>query len=162
MQLSRRRWCQDSKLVIGPGECFRRVSPDNPITPVPAKSVFPAWHKPRVKKVSGTFLAIEYLFLLEWTGRQMRSDKRGAIPADLAPILTRLQINPDQWIDTVQNFGHLFRTAIGRVDAMREQLREQVNIGIEQADCGDLIDHDTVFTDLRTRAAEIQEANSGQ
>ena len=63
----------------------------------------------------------EYLLLFEWTGRQMRSDKRGAIPADLAPILTRLQINPDQWIDTVTNFGRLFRTAVGRVDAMREQ-----------------------------------------
>ena len=58
---------------------------------------------------------------MEWTGRQMRTDKRGAIPADLAPILTRLQINPDEWIDTVQNFGRLFRTAVGRVDAMREQ-----------------------------------------
>lgn len=63
----------------------------------------------------------EYLSLMDWTARQVRSDKRGAIPADLAPILTRLQINPDQWIDTVNNFGRLFRTAVGRVDAMREQ-----------------------------------------
>jgi len=63
----------------------------------------------------------EHLDLVEWTGRQLRSDKRGAIPADLAPILDRLQINPDQWIHTVQNFSRLFRTAVGRVDAMREQ-----------------------------------------
>ncbi len=44
----------------------------------------------------------------------------------------------------------------------REQLREQVQIGIEQADAGDLIDHDMMFADLRTRAAEFQHASSGQ
>ena len=49
-----------------------------------------------------------------------------------------------------------------RLLVSREQLREQVNIGIKQADRGDLIDHDTVFTHLRTRAAELQEANRGQ
>jgi hypothetical protein len=32
----------------------------------------------------------EYLQVLDWTGRQLRSDKRGAIPADLPPILDRL------------------------------------------------------------------------
>jgi len=31
-----------------------------------------------------------YVQLLEWTGRQLRSDKRGAIPANLAPIFERL------------------------------------------------------------------------
>ena len=40
---------------------------------------------------------------------------------DLAPILIRLQINPEQWIDTVTNFGRLFRTAVGRARAMKEQ-----------------------------------------
>jgi antitoxin ParD1/3/4 len=49
-----------------------------------------------------------------------------------------------------------------RLLASREQLREQVNVGVEQADRGELIDHDTVFANLRTRAAEIQQASSGQ
>jgi hypothetical protein len=34
----------------------------------------------------------EYLDLLDWTGRQLRDDKRGAIPQELAPILQRLHI----------------------------------------------------------------------
>ena len=33
--------------------------------------------------------------LLDWTGRQVRADKRGAIQSCLAPILECLQINAD-------------------------------------------------------------------
>jgi REP element-mobilizing transposase RayT len=39
----------------------------------------------------------EYLALVDWTGRIIRSDKRGHIDNALPPILTRLQIAPDQW-----------------------------------------------------------------
>jgi hypothetical protein len=41
------------------------------------------------------FLPIEidkYVMLLDWTGRELRRDKRGAIPDDLAPILDRLGV----------------------------------------------------------------------
>ena len=31
-----------------------------------------------------------YLRLVDWTGRHLREDKAGAIPADLAPVLERL------------------------------------------------------------------------
>ena len=34
-----------------------------------------------------------YIMLLDWTGRELRADKRGAIPEHLAPILERLGIN---------------------------------------------------------------------
>jgi len=63
----------------------------------------------------------EYLALLDWTGRQVRHDKRGAIPRDLAPILERLQIAPDHWVATVCRFGQLFRTAAGGLCAMRSE-----------------------------------------
>jgi len=42
-----------------------------------------------------------------------------------------------------------------------ERLRQQVQEGIEQADRGELVDHDTVFGQLRTVAAAI-EATSGR
>jgi hypothetical protein len=38
------------------------------------------------------------LRLLDWTGRQIRREKRGAIPADLAPILQRLHVAGDMWV----------------------------------------------------------------
>ena len=39
-----------------------------------------------------------YLTLLDATGRIVRSDKRGAIPAALPPILARLEIAVDAWV----------------------------------------------------------------
>ena len=45
----------------------------------------------------------EYLALVDWTGRIIRSDKRGYIDNALPPILDRLQITVDQWrINTTQ------------------------------------------------------------
>jgi len=60
----------------------------------------------------------EYLELLDWTGRQVREGKRGAIRADLRPILERLHINADVWIDTIERFGRAFHRVVGRVSSM--------------------------------------------
>ena len=60
----------------------------------------------------------EYLRLVDWTGRQTRPDKRGQIPAELAPILTRLQLSAETWVDTVLNFGRWFKRAAGRAESL--------------------------------------------
>ncbi|HVA51075.1 MAG TPA: hypothetical protein VNH11_32340 [Pirellulales bacterium] len=60
----------------------------------------------------------DYLTLLDWTGRQIRSDKRGAVPAELRPILERLAINAETWLDTITCFGRWFHRAVGRVSSM--------------------------------------------
>ena len=39
----------------------------------------------------------DYLALLDWAGRELRVGKRGAIPADIAPILERLHVQADGW-----------------------------------------------------------------
>jgi REP element-mobilizing transposase RayT len=39
----------------------------------------------------------DYLELVDWTGRIIRTDKRSYIDNELPPILSRLQIAPDQW-----------------------------------------------------------------
>jgi REP element-mobilizing transposase RayT len=45
----------------------------------------------------------DYLQLVDWTGRIIRKDKNGHIDEKLPPILTRLQIDPNQWLlDTTQ------------------------------------------------------------
>jgi len=59
-----------------------------------------------------------YLELLDWTGRQVRSDKPGAIPATLAPILERLQIRTERWIELVINFENWFGSFAGHIDRL--------------------------------------------
>jgi len=56
-----------------------------------------------------------YLQLLDWTGRELRSDKRGSIPKDLDPMLERLQCSRETWLDLVRNFRKRkrFRVEIG-------------------------------------------------
>ena len=60
----------------------------------------------------------EYIELIDWTGRQVKDGKRGAIPAHLKPILTRLNIDTDNWVDTVMSFGKLFYRIAGTIESI--------------------------------------------
>jgi REP element-mobilizing transposase RayT len=62
---------------------------------------------------------LDYLALVDWTGRAIRDDKRGAIPESLAPILARLNIETDHWLDTVCRF----EGQVGRIFGPAEQVR---------------------------------------
>ncbi|MFH1137805.1 MAG: transposase [Pseudomonadota bacterium] len=61
----------------------------------------------------------QYLEILDWTGRQLREAGKRSIPADLEPILERLRVDSDRWIDTVQGYGRDFHRAAGREKLMR-------------------------------------------
>jgi putative transposase len=63
--------------------------------------------------------AAEYFDLVDQSGRMIRSDKPGAIPADLKPILLRIGANPDAWKDTVSRFGCKFCLAAGLLPSLR-------------------------------------------
>ena len=63
--------------------------------------------------------AIEYFDLVDRSGRMIRSDKRGSIDVDLAPILLRIGANPDAWLDTVSCFGSRFSLAAGLLSNLR-------------------------------------------
>ena len=63
--------------------------------------------------------AAEYFDLVDKSGRMTRSDKRGAIDPDLAPMLRRIGANPDAWLETVSRFGSKFRLAAGLVSNLR-------------------------------------------
>jgi hypothetical protein len=63
--------------------------------------------------------AAEYLDLVDKSGRILRSNKYGAIDADLAPILLRIGANPDAWLDTISRFGSKFRLAAGLLSSLR-------------------------------------------
>ena len=60
----------------------------------------------------------QYIELVEWTGRQLRKDRRGAIPQDLRPILERLEIQVDEWLDTISTFGSWTRRVVGTAASM--------------------------------------------
>ena len=66
----------------------------------------------------------EYLALVDWTGRQIRSDKPGAIPSHLAPLLERLEINQARWVGTVNSYGSLFHRVAGRVESIVNAARQ--------------------------------------
>ncbi len=61
----------------------------------------------------------EYLKLLDQTGCQFRTDKRGVIPATFAPILDRLDCSEETWFDLVRNFRKRFRNEAGSVLSVR-------------------------------------------
>jgi hypothetical protein len=66
----------------------------------------------------------EYLNLLDWAGRLTRTDKRGAIPDELAPILARLGIESDELVDTVDKLTQRFRRMIGSMEEMAARAAE--------------------------------------
>ena len=66
----------------------------------------------------------EYLQLLDCVGRQVRSDKRGAIPAELAPIVQRLGIQSGQLVETIQKLTERFRRMIGPAAQMAARAHE--------------------------------------
>ena len=64
------------------------------------------------------FALSSYLELVDWTGRIVRQDKRGRIPADIPPILERLKIDPDEWLKTMR-WSNRFRRAVGKLAALK-------------------------------------------
>ncbi|MCW8949082.1 MAG: transposase [Sedimenticola sp.] len=58
----------------------------------------------------------DYLELVDWTGRIIRDDKRGAIPSNLPTILDRLNLESKAWLDMTRSFESLFCSLVGRVD----------------------------------------------
>jgi len=57
----------------------------------------------------------QYFELVDQSGRIFRQGKRGSIPANLAPIISRIGAKPEAWIDTISRFGSKFHVAAGRL-----------------------------------------------
>jgi hypothetical protein len=57
--------------------------------------------------------------MVDWTGREIRAASRGTIPAHFAPILERLHLKDDHWIETVRRFGRSFKRAVGRRESLK-------------------------------------------
>jgi len=64
------------------------------------------------------FTREEYFDLVDKTGRVLRDNKRGFIAAQVPPIIARLGINPDKWINHIQHFGRHYGCCAGAAEKM--------------------------------------------
>ncbi|KEQ16910.1 transposase [Endozoicomonas numazuensis] len=64
------------------------------------------------------FALSSYLELVDWSGRIVRQDKKGRIPADIPPILERLKIDPDEWLKAMC-WNNRFRRAVGKLASLK-------------------------------------------
>ncbi|GAB1262625.1 transposase [Aurantivibrio plasticivorans] len=84
-------------------------------------TLFPFVGNPREPMPEGLpFRLLDYLELVEWSGRIIREDKRGFIDQDLPPILERLCIAPEQWLTLTTQFEQQCKTLAGEANRMRE------------------------------------------
>lgn len=60
------------------------------------------------------FTLKDYLELVDYTGRVLRDDKRGAIAMNLPPILQRLNIDHKMWINNANNFEAIYHTRFAK------------------------------------------------
>ncbi len=65
------------------------------------------------------FTLEEYLDLVDWSGRVIVEGKKGYIPADIPPILDRLEIDPDLWCEHIVHFKQRFHTVIGPIEQLK-------------------------------------------
>lgn len=83
-------------------------------------TLFPFVGNPREPMPSGLpFRLNDYLELVEWSGRIIRDDKRGAISHDLPPILERLSLDTKQWLTLTTQFERHCKSLVGEAEAMR-------------------------------------------
>jgi len=65
----------------------------------------------------------EYLGLVDFSGRQIRADKRGAIVGPAPAVVTRLGTRPECWTRQVMAVGSGYGRAIGETESLIEKAR---------------------------------------
>ena len=72
-----------------------------------------------IPEISGNYLTLtEYLTLVDETGRLIVSGKK-SISKEIAPILERLKINQEVWVDKTEFFRNSFRRVVGPEERLR-------------------------------------------
>lgn len=95
------------------------ISPNQPTQQ--ASDLMPFVGYPKESLLKGIpFKLTDYIELLDWTGRMIRDDKRGAIPTSYPPILARLNLSPKHWLYTSQHFEHCFKGLVGKMFKLKE------------------------------------------
>jgi hypothetical protein len=56
--------------------------------------------------------------LVEWTGRHLRKDKPGYLPANLQTVLNRFELDTKAWAKNVESYGGLFHRIAGKAEQL--------------------------------------------
>ena len=89
------------------------------------KRLEPFVGNPRQPMPAGLAYRVEdYLELVDWTGRQIREDKRGRIDDDQPAILERLGIETEHWLYLTQHYQSSFKSLVGTAYRVREACRQ--------------------------------------
>ena len=73
------------------------------------------------ERPKGGWSAEDYLQLVDLSGRVLRGGKRGAIPAELAPLLARLDLDVDAWVAVLFGWRSFVGRAVGGLAARTAQ-----------------------------------------
>ncbi|HEY6641302.1 hypothetical protein [Povalibacter sp.] len=79
----------------------------------------------------------EYVALVDWTGRAIRSDKRGSIDSRRPALLQRLSIDAIAWEQAMQREGNVFGRALGKLNHLKlhaQTLGQSWIRGVRQAE----------------------------
>ena len=70
------------------------------------------------------FNLVDYLQLVDWTGRCIREDKVGSIGNSEEPILKRLSITPEHWVYLCTHFESRFKGLVGSVHSLKQSCKQ--------------------------------------
>ncbi len=66
------------------------------------------------------FRLSDYLELVDWSGRILREDKKGAIADQTPPVLQRLNIEAKHWLYLTEHFESPFKGMVGCVFKLKQ------------------------------------------
>jgi len=64
------------------------------------------------------YALVDYLALVDWTGRVIRDDKRGAISELLPSLLSTLGLDNKTWLELACGFGKDYHGAVGSLEEL--------------------------------------------
>ena len=107
IQLRIEYWKNKSEQLQGKGT----IDDDENLQP---ESLMPFAGNPRQPMPPGiAFNLLDYIELLDWTGRQIRDNKRGSIDTTIPSALTRLDISQNHWLELCTHFEDRFKGLVG-------------------------------------------------
>ena len=64
------------------------------------------------------FSLLDYIELVDWSGRIIREDKRGIILSQHSRLLTTLGLDDETWLSLTSSFGKNYHGAVGSLEAL--------------------------------------------